>query len=173
MANKKQSTTNTSGKLLFIEEQDVCQKIAEVDAGVASIRAEALIAIDEGVSKSQVSERLGLTPGQIRYLLTTFRKKRLAIFPDDVLKEVQSPVEWVEAVDIETEFNGKKNDTKKDKKKSNKKRKVKKEKVKKEKAKKDKAKKKDKKTKKEKTKAKKIKKAKKSKKEKNKSKSKK
>jgi hypothetical protein len=108
MSNKEQSTAQPGGRLLAAEEQDVCQKIAALDAGLASQRAATLLVVDEGLTRAQASERTGLTLGQIRYLMTRFRQKRLAMFPDDVLNEAQPPAEEtsaevVGAVEVETE----------------------------------------------------------------------
>lgn len=77
-------------QLLSVEEQGVCQNIVAQDADVAGRRAAALLAINGGSTHAQASEQTELTTGQISYLLTTFRKKRLAIFPDDVLSRAQS-----------------------------------------------------------------------------------
>lgn len=85
--------TKSTTQLLTAAEQDICQKIVAQDTDVAGQRAATLLAINEGVSQAEASERTGLTAGQIRYLLTSFRQKGLAIFPDDVLSRVQSPVE--------------------------------------------------------------------------------
>ena len=70
-----------SEKLLTVEEQDACQKIA-ASGGLASQRAAALLAIDQGATRAQASERIGLTLGQIGYLLRMFGQKRLDLFPD-------------------------------------------------------------------------------------------
>lgn len=83
-------------KLLTAEEQDACQKIAASDAGLASQRATALLALGQGATRAQASEQAGLTVGQIRYLLRTFRQKRLAMFPDIEPDEAQRPAEVTE-----------------------------------------------------------------------------
>jgi len=86
-------TTESTPQLLTAAEQEICRKIVAQDTGVAGQRAATLLAINEGVSQAEASEQAGLTAGQVRYLLTTFGKKGLAIFPDDVLSRAQSPVE--------------------------------------------------------------------------------
>jgi len=86
-------TTKSTTQLLTAAEQGICQKIVTQDADVAGQRAATLLAINEGVSQAEASEQTGLTAGQIRYLLTAFGKKGLAIFPDDVLSRAQSPAE--------------------------------------------------------------------------------
>jgi hypothetical protein len=82
-------------KLLTIEEQDACQKVAASDDALASQRATALLAIDAGATRAQAAEQAGLTGGQIGYLLRAFRQKHLAIFPDVESGEAQPPAETV------------------------------------------------------------------------------
>ena len=89
MTDTKQETT----QLLTAEEQDICQKIVVQDADIAGQRAATLLAINGGVAHAEASEQTGLTVGQIRYLVTAFRKKRLAIFPDDILNKAQLPAD--------------------------------------------------------------------------------
>lgn len=60
-----------------------------MEAGLASQRAAALLAIDEGLTWAKASELTDLKQGQIKYLMTAFRKKRLNIFPDDILNKPQ------------------------------------------------------------------------------------
>ena len=84
-------TTKSTPQLLTAAEQNICQKIVAQDADVAGQRAATLLAINDGATQAEASAQTGLTMSQIRYLLTTFRKKGLAIFPDDVLAQAQSP----------------------------------------------------------------------------------
>jgi hypothetical protein len=86
MTGTKQDTM----QLLSVEEQVICQKIATQETNLASQRAATLLAINGGSTQAEASAQTGLTVGQIRYLVTTFRKKRLAIFPDDVLGQAES-----------------------------------------------------------------------------------
>jgi hypothetical protein len=82
-----------SEKLLTAEEQDACQKIAASGEGLAGQRATALLAIDQGATRTQASGQTGLTVGQIGYLLSAFREKHLSMFPDaePIEKEDQPP----------------------------------------------------------------------------------
>jgi hypothetical protein len=89
MSDDKQNSNQINNKLLTTAELAVCQKIAVLDTELAGRRAAILVAINDGATHAQASEQTGLTVGQIRYLLTTFRRKRLAIFPDDVLSQAQ------------------------------------------------------------------------------------
>ncbi|MBN1978579.1 MAG: helix-turn-helix domain-containing protein [Anaerolineae bacterium] len=77
-----------SEKLLTVEEQDACQKIT-ASGGLASQRAAALLAMDQGATRAQASEQTGLTSGQIGYLLRAFRQKHLGLFPDAEAGEAQ------------------------------------------------------------------------------------
>ena len=101
MSNQKQSITQINDKLLTAVELEICQKIAALDTELAGQRAAILVAINEGSTHTQASEQTDLTVGQIRYLLTTFRRKRLAIFPDDVLSQAQLPAEPKEEAQTE------------------------------------------------------------------------
>ena len=103
MSDQEESTTQTNDKLLTEEERDVCQKIAKLDAGLSSQRAATLLIVDDGLTPATAAEQTGLTLGQIRYLITAFRKKRLGLFPDDVLSQVQSATETIEPVEAEAE----------------------------------------------------------------------
>jgi len=90
MSNQTESKGN-SKKLLTAKEEDVCQQISALEESLASQRAKALLALNEGVTHAIASDRSGLTLGQISYLVTAFNKKHLDVFPDDVLNNVQSP----------------------------------------------------------------------------------
>ena len=93
MTDEKQKAKQTGGNLLSAKEKDACRKVSSLEAGLASQRADALLAIDEGLTWAKASELTGLKQGQIKYLMTTFRKKRLTMFPDDVLNEPQQQAE--------------------------------------------------------------------------------
>jgi hypothetical protein len=93
MPNQKQSKTDA---FLTAEEQVVCQKIAALTGELAGQRAATLLAIDAGSTQAQASEQSGLTAGQVRYLVTAFRKKGLAIFPEDVLSQVETQAGTIE-----------------------------------------------------------------------------
>ena len=93
MTDEKQKAKQTGGNLLSAKEKDACRKVSSLEAGLASQRAAALLAIDEGLTRAKASELTGLKQGQIKYLMTTFRKKRLTMFQDDVLNEPQQQAE--------------------------------------------------------------------------------
>jgi hypothetical protein len=89
---KMTDKTRSTVRLLTAVEQDVCRKIASLDRATVGQRAKALLEINDGATRASASQQTGLTMGQIRYLLNTFRKKGLAIFPDDVLKQTPAPI---------------------------------------------------------------------------------
>lgn len=88
-------TTENASQLLGKAEQDICRKLAAEGSAVVGQRAAALLSINDGATQAEASTQTGLTVAQIRYLLTTYRKKGLAIFPDDVLAQAPSPGETV------------------------------------------------------------------------------
>ena len=93
MPDEKQKAKQTGDNVLSAKEKNACRKVSSLKAGVASQRADALLAIDEGLTRAKAAELTGLKLGQIHYLITTFRKKRLTMFPDDVLNEPQQQAE--------------------------------------------------------------------------------
>jgi hypothetical protein len=89
MAEKKQGTLPTVESKLTPKERKVCLKIVDLKEGLSSQRAEALLALDKGLMRVEVSKQTGLTNDQIRYLLGRFRQIRLSLFPADVLGKTQ------------------------------------------------------------------------------------
>ena len=77
------------GKLLSAQERDVCLRIA-VEDGINSQRATALLAIDDGVTHVEASQRAGLTLGQVKYWLGKFRNVHLDIFPEITIQNAVS-----------------------------------------------------------------------------------
>lgn len=79
------------------QERDACEKIVVYATGLPSQRATALLAIDTGTSQAEAARQSGLTPGQVRYLLTSFAKKRLTIFPEEAFVS-DAPSEVIEQI---------------------------------------------------------------------------
>lgn len=77
---EQNSTTQMGGKLLDEEQQIILQNIAKFGKDRTKARAVALLALDEGVTRGEASERSGLSLGQIKYLLATFHQKGMALF---------------------------------------------------------------------------------------------
>ena len=82
MPAKKQTTESTSKKLLAPREVASCRKIASETEGIARQRAETLLSIHEGLTRTQASEKHGLTLNQIQHLITSYRSKGMALFTD-------------------------------------------------------------------------------------------
>lgn len=89
-----QQTPPAANRLLTTEEREICTQIMARDISLISQRAAALLSIDSGMTQAQTVEKTGLSLGQVRYLITTFRKKGMGLFPDSVL--VETPAEVVE-----------------------------------------------------------------------------
>jgi hypothetical protein len=79
------------------KERDACEKMVVYAEGLPSQRATALLAVHGGTSQAEAARQSGLTPGQVRYLLTAFAKKRLAIFPEDAFIR-DAPSEVIEQI---------------------------------------------------------------------------
>ena len=119
MPDAKQKAKQKGGNLLSAKEKDACRKVSSLKAGLASQRAAALLAIDGGLTWAKASELTGLKQGQIKYLLTAFRNKRLNMFPDDVLNDPQQQAEAEKKADNEKKaVKAKKGKSKKEKKSS-------------------------------------------------------
>ncbi len=71
--------------LLTQEQREICQVIAAKKIETQSQRAEALLAVDDGQTQAKAAESSGLTVGQVRYLITNFRKKGMELFPEELL----------------------------------------------------------------------------------------
>ena len=111
-------------KLLTTDELSVCKQVAASD-DLHGKRALALIALNDEQSQQDAGQQSGLTKGQIRYLLTRFRQKRMDIFPAEVLDALPPAPEKAEK-SKGAPSKDKKTDGKAPKKKKDKKRKKKK-----------------------------------------------
>ncbi len=85
MVKEKNNPNPIVGKFLTAEERETCRRVSQLDAGIASRRAHALLALDEGLTGAQTSVRVSLTLGQIQYLKTAFAQKRMMVFPREIL----------------------------------------------------------------------------------------
>jgi len=85
MAEKKQA------KLLTEEQRAICQDITAKKIKVESQRAQALLAVDDGMTQVKAAEEADLSAGQVRYLITNFKKKGLDLFPEELLKKNAPP----------------------------------------------------------------------------------
>lgn len=71
--------------ILSKEDLATCQTLAKLDIKLVSQRAQALLILHEGQTQAIAAEQTGLTIGQVRYLMTLFRKSGIALFPEKVL----------------------------------------------------------------------------------------
>lgn len=80
------------GKLLSGQEREAFKMISTGN-DLHGQRALALLAIDEGASQAEAGRRAGLSTGQVKYWLGKFRRVRMEIFPEQVLKPEQLDLE--------------------------------------------------------------------------------
>jgi len=89
MTNKTTAKTKGNEGMLTLKEGAFCRKLAALDKSLATQRATALLALDEGITRAEAAAKAGLTVGQLRYLLARFRLKRLEMFADEILSPDQ------------------------------------------------------------------------------------
>lgn len=65
--------------LLSRSEVTACKKLAASD-GLPAARAKALLALHDQRTQAQAAETSGLTVGQVRYALSTFKRKGMGLF---------------------------------------------------------------------------------------------
>ena len=80
-----QNSIVPEGRLLSDQEREAFKMISTGN-DLHGQRAIALLAIDDGATQAQAAQQSGLTPGQVKYWLGKFRKVRMEIFPEQVLK---------------------------------------------------------------------------------------
>jgi len=109
------------GKLLSEQEREAFKMISTGN-DLHGQRALALLAIDEGATQEQAAQQSGLTAGQVKYWLGKFRRVRMEIFPEQVLKAEQvEKADKTKKVKKTKKKKGKKSKKKKAKKSKNKK----------------------------------------------------
>jgi len=75
-------TVNENTALLTVEERAICQRVRATGEAPHNQRANALLALDEGLSQTEAGERAGLTAGQVKYWVNKFKQQRMDIFPE-------------------------------------------------------------------------------------------
>jgi len=93
-------------ELLSKKERIVCQKLVAMEIVLISQRAHALLLLDEGYTHADTAHETGLSIGQVRYALRTFRSKGLELFPQDPEVEIDADVP-VQADPVEQKGKGK------------------------------------------------------------------
>ncbi len=76
--------------LLTKNEIKICENLSKLNAGRASLRAAALLAVNKGATYPQAALQTGLTRGQVDYAASSFRKKKLAFFPANMVHQDNS-----------------------------------------------------------------------------------
>lgn len=79
--------------ILSNEDLATCQTLAKLDIKLVSQRAQALLILHEGQTQAIAAEQTSLTIGQVRYLMTLFRKNGIALFPEKVLTSLANTPE--------------------------------------------------------------------------------
>lgn len=101
--------------ILSKEDLATCQTLVKLDIKLVSLRAQALLIVHEGQTQAIAAEQTGLTIGQIRYLMTLFRKRGISFFPEKVLTNLaNTPEEPKAEEEPKTEEPEKKEEKKKD-----------------------------------------------------------
>lgn len=78
--------------LLSKKERVVCEKLAAMEIDLTSQRAQALLLLDEGCTHASAAHESGLSIGQVRYALRTFKSKGLELFPEAPATEIDTKV---------------------------------------------------------------------------------
>jgi CHAD domain-containing protein len=80
--------TQSGGVLLSMQERAVCLQIAKGEDEFHGRRAQALLALDEGVFQEKVAQQVGRTSRTVRRWLAAFQVQRLNVFPARVLDSI-------------------------------------------------------------------------------------
>lgn len=78
----------SSAGLLTFREREICLQIAAQDLSYRR-RAKALLALDEGATAEQAAECAGFSVRRARYWEKMFREKRLGIFPNRLIEQME------------------------------------------------------------------------------------
>ena len=70
-------------KLLDPDQREAIERITKSEAP-HNQRAQAILALDEGITQAEAGQRAGLTSGQVKYWLGKFRQVRMQIFPEEL-----------------------------------------------------------------------------------------
>jgi transposase-like protein len=92
-------------KLLDPDQREAIERITKSEAP-HNQRAQAILALDEGMTQAEAGQRAGLTSGQVKYWLGKFRKEGLGIFPEELYAEAEQqeePAALVTESIVETE----------------------------------------------------------------------
>jgi hypothetical protein len=89
LSNVHENDKDPSGNLLGPQEKLILEQIA-AGGPPHSQRAQSLLAIDAGLTQKIAALQSGQTVGQVSYWLSKFRRDRLSIFPEELLRQTGS-----------------------------------------------------------------------------------
>ena len=89
LSNIHENDKDPSGNLLGPQEKLILEQIAAGEPP-HSQRAQSLLAIDTGVTQKIAALQSGLSVGQVSYWLSKFRRDRMGIFPEELLRQTES-----------------------------------------------------------------------------------
>jgi hypothetical protein len=89
LSNIHENDKDPSGNLLGLQEKLILEQIV-AGGPPHSQRAQSLLAIDAGVTQKIAALQSGQTVGQVSYWLSKFRKDRMGIFPEELLRQTES-----------------------------------------------------------------------------------
>ena len=89
LSNIHENDKDPSGNLLGLQEKLILEQIA-AGGPPHSQRAQSLLAIDAGVTQKTAALQSGQTVRQVSYWLSKFRRDRMGIFPEELLRQTES-----------------------------------------------------------------------------------
>jgi hypothetical protein len=89
LSNIHENDKDPSGNLLGLQEKLILEQIV-AGGPPHSQRAQSLLAIDAGVTQKIAALQSGQTVGQVSYWLSKFRRDRMGIFPEELLRQTGS-----------------------------------------------------------------------------------
>jgi outer membrane biosynthesis protein TonB len=89
LSDKRENENEKTGNLLDPQERLILEQI--VTGGPPhSQRAQSLLTIDAGVTQKTAALQSGQTVGQVSYWLGKFRRDRMSIFPEELLRQTKT-----------------------------------------------------------------------------------
>ena len=89
LSDKRENENEKTGNLLDPQERLILEQIA-TGGPPHSQRAQSLLTIDAGVTQKTAALKSGQTVGQVSYWLGKFRRDRMSIFPEELLRQTKT-----------------------------------------------------------------------------------
>jgi outer membrane biosynthesis protein TonB len=89
LSDKRENENEKTGNLLDPQERLILEQIA-TGGPPHSQRAQSLLTIDAGVTQKTAALQSGQTVGQVSYWLGKFRRDRMSIFPEELLRQTKT-----------------------------------------------------------------------------------